>query len=233
MKITNLKHWILLLLLLTIATITYSFINPKEQLQEIPPPIDEIQQRGSLQKRNITFSTSFENNYYTNKMREGYFYAEVRAGKYRNDHATESPLNISLVIDRSGSMRGDKIYNAKNAAKYIIDQLNENDYVSIVIYDDEIDVLQEATHPFNKRAIKQKIDAIKERASTNLMGGAEAGYRQVKRNYNDRYINRVLLLSDGMANAGITNPREINHIIRNHNNNDGITISTFGLGLDY
>jgi Ca-activated chloride channel family protein len=65
------------------------------------------------------------------------------------------------------------------------------------------------------------------------MGGAMKGYEQVKRNYRSNYINRVLLLSDGLANEGITKPNEIERIIRSKNINDGISISTFGVGNDY
>ena len=64
------------------------------------------------------------------------------------------------------------------------------------------------------------------------MGGAMKGYEEVKRFYKPGYINRVLLLSDGQANEGITDPQQIEKIVRNQNKENGISISTFGLGND-
>lgn len=194
---------------------------------------DYENQKQTKSKGNLTLATSFENDYYTDNNRIGYFYAEVQAAKFKNENTKQKPLNISLVIDRSGSMAGVKLANAKKAAKYLIDQLNEDDYVSIIIYDNRVDVLQTSTHPINKRLIKSKIDEITDRGNTNLMGGAEAGYQQVQKKYDEQYINRVLLLSDGLANEGITDMQSIKRIVKNYSNRNGITISTFGLGADY
>lgn len=191
------------------------------------------QSKQSKTKGKITLSGSFENDYYTAQNRVGYYYAEVQSGKYQNENATRRPLNISLVIDRSGSMAGEKIRNAKKAAKYVIDQMQEDDYLSVVIYDGSVDVLQDAVHPYNKQMIKNKIDAIQDRGGTNLMGGALKGYNMVQKNHSEGYINRVLLLSDGLANEGITDPNQIQKIVRKYNNQEGITISTFGVGADY
>ncbi len=189
--------------------------------------------KSSQRKANLTLSTAFENDYYTHNHREGHFYAELISDRYSGENYKHIPLNLSIVIDRSGSMAGEKISNAKKAAKYIVDQLSPEDYLSIVIYDGSVDVLQYATPVNNKYSIKSKIDGITDRGSTNLMGGALEGYTQVKRNYNSSYINRVLLLSDGLANQGITDPNQIQKIVRAKNKMEGISISTFGVGRDY
>src|SRR6476620_1127443 len=122
---------------------------------------------------------------------------------------------------------------AKKAAKDIIDKLTPDDFVSVVIYDEFIDVIQTAVPVIFKDSIKAKIEKIKSRGSTNLWGGSEKGYEQVKANYKKNYVNRVLLISDGLANAGMVNPVRIKTKVQEYKDIEGITISTFGVGIDY
>jgi Ca-activated chloride channel family protein len=221
-----------LALILTLSSF-YKPLPPQTPL----PQQEEVSYNGNRKVINstgpLTLSTDFENNYYTTNHPEGFFYAELSAQEVHSEYSTEVPLNISVVIDRSGSMSGDKLINAKRAAKHLIDQLNPNDYVSIVMYDDRVNLVHPTTVAVNRHLIKSKIDAITTRGGTNLMGGAQLGYDEVKRNYKEGYINRVLLLSDGLANEGITDPQQIQKIVRTQNNTNGISISTFGLGNDY
>jgi Ca-activated chloride channel family protein len=214
-----------------------SFYKTTNQTEDKPDKDETVSYKSNskqtTQLGNLTLSTAFENDYYTNNNREGNIYVELKANKYIGNHETHTPLNISVVIDRSGSMAGDKMQNAKKAAKYIVDQLSGDDYLSVVIYDGEITLLQPTIAVANKQSIKNKSDAITDRGGTNLMGGAMKGYEEVKRFYKSGYINRVLLLSDGQANEGITDPKQIEKIIRTQNKENGISISTFGLGNDY
>jgi Ca-activated chloride channel homolog len=144
------------------------------------------------------------------------------------------PLNISVVLDRSGSMGDEgKIDFAKKALWKLVDQLNSEDILSIVIYDDIVDVLRTA-QPVgrNKYAIKHLIDEVYPRGSTNLGGGMIEGFRQVECNLSKEYVNRVVLLSDGLANQGITDPGELDQIARKHRAKC-ISLTTMGVGLDY
>ncbi|MGZ3853337.1 MAG: vWA domain-containing protein, partial [Flavisolibacter sp.] len=183
----------------------------------------------------ISFTTGLENDYYQldSVNRSGHFYVEARLSKFLNNKATRIPLNISIVIDRSGSMQGIKLGYAKRAAKNIIEQLNANDIVSVVIYDNDIDTIQGPVHVIDKEKIKSKIDMIVARASTNLWGGTEQGYSFVNRNFGPGFVNRVLLISDGNANVGITDSTLIRIKVQKYKDDKGISLSTFGVGLDY
>lgn len=144
------------------------------------------------------------------------------------------PLNISVVLDRSGSMGDEgKIDFAKKAMWKLVDQLNSEDILSIVIYDDIVDVLR-AAQPVgkNKYAIKHLIDEVYPRGSTNLGGGMVEGFQQVEFNLSKEYVNRVVLLSDGLANQGITDPHELDRIARRYRTKR-VSLTTMGVGLDY
>jgi Ca-activated chloride channel family protein len=183
----------------------------------------------------ITFTSGLDNDYYQadslNKI--AYFYIEAKLAKLLNLPQKRTPLNISIVIDRSGSMQGVKMGYAKKAAKGMIDQLQPTDYVSIVMYDNAIDSVQEPILVNNKDLIKSKIDKITPRGSTNLWGGTERGYEYALKNYKPGFINRVLLISDGLANIGITDSSVIRKKVLAFKDEQGITLSTFGVGLDY
>jgi Ca-activated chloride channel family protein len=183
----------------------------------------------------ISFTTGLENDfYYVDSLnKSAHFYVEVKLSKFLNDHFKRIPLNISIVIDRSSSMQGIKMGYAKRAAKNIIDQLKAEDIVSIVVYDNNVDTIQPPIRVIEKEKIKSKIDLIIPQASTNLWGGTEQGYQFVKRNFKTGYVNRVLLISDGLANVGLTDSTLIKIKVQNYKDDEGISISTFGVGLDY
>ena len=144
-----------------------------------------------------------------------------------------APLNLCVVLDRSGSMGDEgKMEYAKRALKMLVDQLSSEDYLSIVMYDNEIDIVREMARVRDKSRIKHLIDEIYPRNSTNLGGGMIEGFRQVERAYRRGYVNRVILLSDGLANQGITDPFQLNRIARRFRAKS-ISLTTMGVGLDY
>ncbi|HEU4472882.1 MAG TPA: VWA domain-containing protein [Flavisolibacter sp.] len=183
----------------------------------------------------VSLTTGFDNDHYylDSSGRTGYLYIETKLAAFRSQQLKRVPLNISIVIDRSGSMTGTKMGYAKKAARNIIDLLGEEDYVSIVMYDNVVDSVQGPVRVKDKASIQSKIDAIRPRGGTNLWGGTEKGYEFVRQQYRPGYVNRVLLISDGLANIGITDSSLIRLKVEQFKNDVGITLSTFGVGLDY
>lgn len=142
-------------------------------------------------------------------------------------------LNLSVVLDRSGSMGGSKIEKAKKAVEFIVENLSKSDIFSLVIYDDVIDTIIEANPIAEKATILAKVRSITARNMTDLHGGMMEGVKQVRLNTNLEYRNVVLLLSDGLANVGITSRIQVGEAAKAVHDNDGITISTFGIGDDF
>jgi Ca-activated chloride channel family protein len=191
--------------------------------------------------RYMSLTSGLDNDYFYSDStgRVGYLYIETNVGS-PSTTLKRTPLNIAIVIDRSGSMGEDredkkpfsKIEYAKKAAKLIVDKLDSNDYVSVTVYDNFVNVIQKATLDTSKNEIKRRIDKISPRGATDLWGGTEKGYKEAMNFYEAGRINRVLLLSDGQANVGLTDTRQICKKVQQYRDS-GISISTFGVGLDY
>ena len=143
------------------------------------------------------------------------------------------PVNLCVVLDRSGSMGEEgKIVNAKAALNALIDRLSRDDIFSLVIYDDVVDVLRPAGCAGDRRELHDLVEGIQPRGWTNLGGGMLEGFSQVERYAGKEYVNRVVLLSDGLANRGITDPRELGREVRRYRE-CSISLTTMGVGLDY
>ncbi len=142
------------------------------------------------------------------------------------------PLNLSIVLDRSGSMEGEKLEQAKQAAEYAVQRLAPEDLVSVVVYDDEARVLVGATPARDKARIIRKIRSIQSGGSTALFAGVALGAGEVRRFREDRQVKRVILLSDGLANVGPDSPAELGRL-GSSLRKEGISVSTIGLGLGY
>lgn len=183
----------------------------------------------------LSLSTGLDNSLFMSNATSisGYYYAEVNAISQTKPSAERTPLNLSLVIDRSGSMAGDKLRYAKEAALYLVDQLQQEDYVSIVTYETGVEALVTSNRVGDKELLRKRIRAIMDGGSTNLHGGMLEGYAQVGATFKEGYVNRVLLLSDGLANVGISDTPSLVAIAKNKLNLNRISISTFGVGLDF
>jgi Ca-activated chloride channel family protein len=143
-----------------------------------------------------------------------------------------TPLNLAVVLDRSGSMTGAKIEKAKQAAMQLVDRLRPDDIFSMVIFSDEAQVIVPAQHVEDKDALKEKIEGIEAEGSTALYAGVKAGAGQLDENLSDKRINRVILLSDGLANVGPSTPRDLRRLGSQLAERE-ISVTTIGVGDDY
>jgi Mg-chelatase subunit ChlD len=149
-----------------------------------------------------------------------------------NDRRELRPINLSLVIDKSGSMEAaDKLSRVKTALLNLVSQMRERDTLSIVVFDTEAEVLMPARTLRDKEAVKRLIRSIEPGSSTNIHAGLMLGYHEVLKNYREGSTNRVILLTDGIANQGVTDPDRIAQDSLRFNDR-GIDLSTIGVGLE-
>lgn len=144
-----------------------------------------------------------------------------------------APLDLAFALDRSGSMSGEnKLELVKEAVKAAVAQLQETDRVALVVFDDLIDTLHylsplDADH---RRHLDTAIALIQARSMTNLSEGWVQANRQLQHDRSDKQrIRRTLLLTDGLANQGVTDPRQLT-AMATETRTGGITTSAIGVG---
>jgi len=143
------------------------------------------------------------------------------------------PVNLAIVIDRSGSMRGAKIAKAREAALEAVHRLAADDILSVVVFDNNVRTLVPAQRVGDGRRFEDAIGEIEAGGSTALYGGVTRGASEVRKHIEDeRCINRVILLSDGLANVGPGSPEELGRLGASLVK-EGISVTTIGLGLDF
>ncbi len=142
------------------------------------------------------------------------------------------PVNLALVLDRSGSMGGAKLEKAKEAAIEVLRRLEARDIFSLVVYDTHFETLVPAQSAGNAEWIEARIREIRPGSSTALFGGVSQGAAELRKNLNREYVNRIILLSDGLANVGPSAPDDLGRLgaalIK-----EGIAVTTVGVGTDY
>ncbi len=146
--------------------------------------------------------------------------------------ATRRPLNLSLAIDRSGSMGGNPLRFAIQAAQQLVDRLTPEDYLSVVIYDDTAELILAHQPVIDRAAIKRLIGNIQAGGCTNLSGGWLLACDQIKSQQSPDRLNRVLLLTDGQANRGIADPRILINTAKTQAE-AGIITTTLGFGSSF
>lgn len=149
-----------------------------------------------------------------------------------------TPITVALVLDRSGSMQGEKIRIAKQAALAVLDRLDERDQAAVVVFDDRIDVIQAkaSVTPSFRASVRAALSLIEARANTALHEGWLTGCKAIASELSPSAgvgLSRCFLLTDGLANVGVTDPEQIAGEAAGIREHAGIGTSTFGIGTDY
>lgn len=146
--------------------------------------------------------------------------------------ADRPPVNLTLVLDRSGSMSGSKIENAREAAIEAVRRLGGRDIFSLVIYDHEVETLVPARSAQYVEWIETRIRDIQPRGNTALFSGVSQGAAEIRKHLGGPYVHRILLLSDGLANVGPSSPEDLARLgaalVK-----EGISVTTIGVGTDF
>ncbi|MCP3163786.1 vWA domain-containing protein [Myxococcus qinghaiensis] len=152
--------------------------------------------------------------------------AEVPGSKRR-------PVNLALVIDRSGSMSGYKLAQAKQAARHLVGLLRDEDRLAIVHYGSDVKSLPSAQATAAQRErMLQYVDGIWDDGGTNISAGLSAGRYQLSTAQEGFGVNRLILLSDGQPTEGITDDEGLTRQVRELRAT-GITVSAIGVGTDF
>ena len=144
------------------------------------------------------------------------------------------PVNLAFILDRSGSMSGEKIALAKQTILAALDHLDERDRFSVIVYDDIVDVVVESTPASGeaRRLAGSRLASVDARGSTNLSEGWLRGAEQVASHLAADGVNRCLLMTDGLANQGVTDPIEL-AAHASELRARGVSTTTFGIGADF
>lgn len=147
--------------------------------------------------------------------------------------AVRAPVNVAVVMDASGSMSAaGKITYAKDAAKAVVSAMQPGDAFSLVTFSDDASVIVPATDVTDGARLHRQIDRVYEGGGTNLFAGMNLGDREIQRVLDAGEVGRLIVLSDGNANVGVTDPDVLARFAHEASER-GIAVSAMGLGVDY
>lgn len=141
----------------------------------------------------------------------------------------QMPLNLSLVLDKSGSMQGKKIQNLRQAAKLVVDRLGPQDIISVVAFSDRKYLIADSQPVTDKDGLKKKIDRIRDGGGTAISGGMGQGLAELDKVLAPDYVSRMLLLTDGQTFGDEKQCKKLGKIA----GDKGIVVNALGLGDDW
>lgn len=142
----------------------------------------------------------------------------------------QPPANLVFLVDVSGSMNAsDKLQLAKSSLKMLTKQLRAEDTITLITYAGNTEVVLPPTAGNNTQKILNAIDNLAAQGSTNGEAAIKLAYQQAEENFKKHGINRILMLTDGDFNVGVSSVDDMLDIIRS-NRDKGISLSTLGFG---
>ena len=147
------------------------------------------------------------------------------------DNSQRSPLNLTFVVDNSGSMgKGDRLRIVQGALRMLVEQLDGRDSIALIGFAQEATTLLELTPANHKASILAAIDALVAQGGTNVESGIVSGFEAAAGSFDTQCVNRVVLLSDGVGNIGETDQERLLELVAKHQSK-GIYLNTMGVGL--
>ena len=146
-----------------------------------------------------------------------------------NTTPTRQPLNLSIVLDNSNSMSGNRLNTVKDTATQIIHSLNPEDILSVVTFNDRAEVIIPATRNQNLNMLTAKISIIHPGGGTEIFQGLETGFQELNKNLNQRFSNHMILITDGRTYGDEDQCLQLAGQAAAH----GITIHSIGIGDEW
>ena len=205
-------------------------LPPGGDATQIAPTLSTIDL--SLLEPELTLNLSLHNPYALAEARsENYLLFEL-AGAFKGQKLARPPVHVAVVLDKSGSMEGRPLEQVKEACRLLIDKMSPADTLSIVTFAENVDITLAQSAVTKKEQLKAQLDLIRARGTTNLYGGMVAGANQLGTVHGPSHLSRIILLTDGEANEGVTEYADIIAKARQIKK-DGFSVSTIGVGIEY
>ncbi len=158
-----------------------------------------------------------------------YILVEITPDPQYTQMAQEAALNLALVVDRSTSMKGARLDKVKQAVHRIIDTLRPDDILTLVSFSDRAEVVFEPTAVQEKQALKAMASIMQASGGTEIFQGMQEGIRQLRRTFDRRRVNHLILLTDGQTYGDEEQCLRLAHEVAA----EGISISAIGIGEEW
>ena len=222
------KAILVLAALLAVTALLLTRGASNKRPDRVPPIKDPIARKGP-----VTFGTGLSGAALLQGS-QGEVYLDLSLQVDRAGQSNSAPVSLALVIDRSGSMAGQKLANARAAARKLVESLREGDRLALITYGSDVTTLVPSTliDSGSRARLLSAVAGISDRGGTYLSGGFEAGRDEVLKASAAGQLRRVILISDGQANEGITSTSSLSSMARGALER-GVHLTTMGVGLDF
>ncbi|WP_257458695.1 vWA domain-containing protein [Archangium lipolyticum] len=213
-------------LALTALVLGLPHVAPPHGASPVPPPRPAAASNGSLM-----MTSRLSHPYITPGSSDLFVTVDITGVEVPG--ARRTPVNLAVVIDRSGSMSGYKLQQAKQAARHLVGLLGPEDRLAIVHYGSDVKSLPSLpATPANQERMLQFVEGIWDDGGTNIGAGLHTGRSHVAASRGDYTVNRIILLSDGQPTEGITDDAGLTEVVKGIRA-EGITVSAIGVGTDF